>query len=107
MLMTDKEDIPRGGGRLVTPLANTFPGWVGKKRLLINHHFVLDNLPHPVSVRIYGRGNKKKAMSKATGQVEFTYVICLKRNCPYHALHFFCLRKYFGNSPSQLHTPVA
>ena len=36
----------------------------------------LDDLPHPVSVRIYGQGNKRKAMSKATGQVEFTYVTC-------------------------------
>jgi len=33
----------------------------------------LDDLPHPVNVRIYGRGNKRKAISKATGKVEFEY----------------------------------
>lgn len=35
----------------------------------------LDDLPHPVDVRIYGRGNKRKAISKSTGEVEFTYTM--------------------------------
>ncbi len=33
----------------------------------------LDDPPHPVSVRIYGWGSKRKAISKATGEVEFEY----------------------------------
>lgn len=35
----------------------------------------LDAPPHPIDVRIYGRGNKRKAISKATGEVEFIYVV--------------------------------
>ena len=35
----------------------------------------LDDLPYPVNVRIYGRGNKRKGVSKATGEVEFTYEV--------------------------------
>ena len=35
----------------------------------------LDDLPHPVAVRIYGRANKRKAISKTTGEVEFTYTV--------------------------------
>lgn len=33
----------------------------------------LDDFVHPVDVRIYGCGNKRKALSKATGKVEFEY----------------------------------
>ena len=33
----------------------------------------LDDPPHPVDVRVYGRGNKRKAISKATGEAEFEY----------------------------------
>ena len=35
----------------------------------------LADTPHPVSVRIYGKGNKRKAISKATGKLEFTYEV--------------------------------
>jgi len=35
----------------------------------------LDDPPHPVDVRIYGRGNERKAISKATGEVEFEYEV--------------------------------
>jgi len=30
---------------------------------------------HPVDVRIYGKGGKRKAISKATGEVKFTYTV--------------------------------
>jgi len=30
-------------------------------------------MPRSVDVRIYGRGNKRKAISKATDEVEFEY----------------------------------
>ena len=33
----------------------------------------LDDLPHPVNVRIYGRGNKRRAIIKTSGEVEFEY----------------------------------
>ena len=33
----------------------------------------LDDPDMPVSVRIYGRGNRRKAVSKTTGEVEFEY----------------------------------
>jgi len=32
-----------------------------------------DDPPHPVNVRIYGKGNRRKAISKAAGGVEFEY----------------------------------
>jgi hypothetical protein len=35
----------------------------------------LDDLPHPVNVRIYGRGNKRKAISN-TGEIVFSYTVC-------------------------------
>lgn len=35
----------------------------------------LDDLLHPVDVRIYGRDNKRKAISRATGEVEFVYIV--------------------------------
>ncbi|HEX75775.1 MAG TPA: hypothetical protein G4O12_04240 [Dehalococcoidia bacterium] len=47
----------------------------------------LNDPPHPVKVMIYGRGNKRKAISKTTGEVEFEYEVYpenigwWKRNC--------------------------
>ena len=38
----------------------------------------LDDPPHPVDVRIYGLGTKRKAISKVTGRVLFTYTIFLE-----------------------------
>jgi hypothetical protein len=35
----------------------------------------LDDPSHPVYVRIYGKDNKRKGISKATGEVEFTYML--------------------------------
>ena len=33
----------------------------------------LDDPPMPVKVEIYGRGNKRKGISKATGEIVFEY----------------------------------
>jgi len=33
----------------------------------------LDDLPYPVNVKIYGWGNKRKAVSEAIGEIQFEY----------------------------------
>ena len=40
----------------------------------------LDDPPHPVYVGVYGQGNKRKAISKASGEVEFEYKV-YPENC--------------------------
>ena len=56
-------------------MTKKLPGW----RYICNYkggHPYYSELDDPfvlVSVRIYGRGNKRKAISRTTGEVEFEY----------------------------------